>query len=70
MHVGRADPETAYVAVEDRAEHARRVELRQAQPLDVPAGSHQRGHLAIGQERVLGDRRVAAALEALHRATL
>ena len=33
--VGRAEAESAGVAVEDRAEDARRVEARQAQPLDV-----------------------------------
>jgi len=47
LDVGRPEPEAAGVAVEDRGEHARRVELRQAQPLHVPAGRHQRGHLAV-----------------------
>ena len=61
LHVGRAEPEHAGVAVEDRAEHARRVEARQAQPLDVAARRDQRGGLAVGQEAVVGDRREGAA---------
>ena len=35
LDVGRPEPEPAGVAVEDRPEHARRVEARQAEPLDV-----------------------------------
>ena len=44
-------------AVEQRAEHARRVGPREAQPLDRPVGRDQRADLAVGQERVVGDRR-------------
>ncbi len=42
LDVGRAEPEPARVAVEHRAEHARRVEPRQAQPLDVAARRDER----------------------------
>ena len=64
LDVGRAEPEAAGVAVEDRAEHARRVEARQAEPLDVPVRRHQRARLAVGQEGVLGDRRERARRDA------
>ena len=60
LDVGGAEPEAAGVAVEDRAEHARRVEARQAEPLDVPVRRHERAGLAVGQEAVLGDRRERA----------
>ena len=56
VHVGGAQPEGARVAVEHRAEHAGRVHPRQAHPLDVPAGRHQRRGLAVRQEAVVGDR--------------
>ena len=57
----RAEPERARAAVQDRAEHARRVHPRQAQPLDVPARRDERGRLAVGQEAVGVDRRERAA---------
>ena len=38
-----------------------RVHARQAQPLDVAARRDQRARLAVGQERVVGDRRERAA---------
>ena len=53
----------AGVAVEHRAEDARRVEARQAHPLDVAARRDQRADLAVRQERVVGDRRERAAAE-------
>ena len=56
---GRA--ESPRVAVEDRREHARAVHPRQAQPLHVAAGRHQRRRLAVGEKAVLGDRRKRTA---------
>ena len=53
----RAEPERAGLAVEQRAEHARRVEARHAQPVDRAVGRHQRARVAVGEKRVLGDRR-------------
>ena len=53
----------AGVAVEHRAEHARRVHPRQAEPLDVAVGRDERGRLAVRQERVVGDRGERAASE-------
>ena len=55
-----ADPEHAGIAVQDRPEHARRVEPRQAHPLDVAARRHQRARLAIREEGVVRDRRKRA----------
>ena len=52
-----ADAKPAGAAVEDRGEHARRVESRQAQPLDRAVGRHQRAGVAVGQEGVVGDAR-------------
>ena len=53
----RAEPEPARAAVEQRAEHAGRVEARDAQPVDRAVGSHERARMAIGEEGVVGDRR-------------
>ncbi len=61
VHVGRADPEQARVAVEQRAEHARRVHPRQAHPFHVAARSDQRAGLGVREEAVLGDRREGAS---------
>ena len=44
-------------AVEQRAEHARRVEARHAQPVDRAVGRDERAGVAVRQERVVGDRR-------------
>ena len=52
---GRTEPEEAGGAVEQRAEHARRVRPRQAEPLDRSVGRHERAHLAVGEERVIRD---------------
>src|SRR5205823_6181945 len=49
--------EPAGVAIEDRAEHARRVHARQAEPLHVAAWRYESGGFAVGQERVLTDAR-------------
>ena len=62
VHVVRAEPEPAGVPVQHRAEDARAVHLRQAHPLDRAARRHQRGDLAVGQERVVRDRRVGREL--------
>ena len=59
-HPGRAQPKAAGVAVEHRPEHARRVQARQAHPLDVAARRDQRAGLAVRQEAVVGDRRKRA----------
>ena len=64
LDVGRPEPEPAGVAVEDRPEHARRVEARQAEPLDVAVRRHERAGLAVRQEAVLGDRRERAGRDA------
>ena len=53
----RPEAERARLAVEQRAEHARRVEARDAQPVDRPVGRDQRARVAVRQERVVGDRR-------------
>ena len=54
--VGR-DPERSGAAVEQRAEDARAVEARQAQPLDRAVRRDQRAGVAVREERVVGDRR-------------
>ncbi len=53
----RAEAEEAGLAVEEAAEDARRVEARNAQPVDRAVGSDERTRVAVGQERVVGDRR-------------
>ena len=62
VHVVRAEPEPARIPVQHRGEDARAVHLRQAHPLDRAARRYQRGDLAIGQERVVRDRRVRREL--------
>ena len=52
----RAEPERACPAVEQRPEHARGVELRDAQPVDRAVGRDQGAGVAVGQEPVVGDR--------------
>ena len=63
LDAGRAEPEPAGVAVQQRAEHARRVHPRQAHPLDAAVGRDERGRLAVRQEPVVGDRRERAPAE-------
>ena len=53
----RTQPEAPCLAVEQRAEDARRVEARHAEPVDRSIGRDQRAGVAVGQERVVGDRR-------------
>ncbi len=53
----RTQPEGAGLTVEQRAEHARRVETRHAEPVDRAVRRDQRAGVAVGQERVVGDRR-------------
>ena len=55
--VDRREAKAAGVAVEHLApEHARPVDARQAQPLDVAVRTDEGADLAIGEEAVLGDR--------------
>ena len=65
--VGGADAKAARVTVENRAEHAGRVHARQTQPLDIAAGRDQRRRLAVGQKRVVADRRERADRDVLSR---
>ena len=56
------DPEgpeakTSGLPVEQAAEHARRVEAGHAEPVDRSIRGHERAGVAVGQERVIGDRR-------------
>ncbi len=53
----RGQAEVARLAVEQRAEHARCVEARHAQPADAPVGRDERAGVAVGDEAVVGDRR-------------
>ncbi len=59
----RAEAKGAGVTVEHGAEHARRVDPWQAHPLDVAARSDERHGLAIGEKRVVGDRRERASAQ-------
>ena len=70
VHAGRAEPEHAGVAVEDRAEDARRVHPRQAHPLDAAGRGDERRRLAVRQEAVVGDRGEGTPSEALRRQLL
>ena len=54
IHRPRAEP--SRMTVEDRREDARPVHLRQRQPLDVPVRRHERADLAVGEQRVVGNR--------------
>ena len=58
-HVDPERPEAkrARLAVEQRAEHAGRVEARNAEPVDRAVGRDQRAGVAVREERVVGDRR-------------
>jgi hypothetical protein len=56
-HVRRSQPEPSGVSIEHRREDARAVHPRQAHPLHTAARRDERAHLAIGYERVVGDRR-------------
>ena len=51
-----AEPEAARAAVEQGTEHARRVEPRDAQPVDRAVRGHERARVAVRQEPVVGDR--------------
>ena len=51
------EPKASGLPVEQAAEHARRVEAGHAEPVDRPVGGHERAGVAVGQERVIGDRR-------------
>ena len=56
------DAPAAGAAVEQRAEHRRRVEVRHAHPLDRAVGGDERAGVAVRQEAVVGDRRERRAL--------
>ena len=53
----RREPEEAGLAIEQAAEHARRVEARDAEPVDRAVRRDERARVAVGEERVLRDRR-------------
>ena len=53
----RTKAEVPGLAVEQRAEDARRVEPRNAEPADAPIGCDESTRVAIGEECVFGDRR-------------
>ena len=56
----RGDPVVAAaLPVEDRAEDARRVEVRAAVPVDRAVGAHERRRVEVADDPVLGDREVA-----------
>jgi hypothetical protein len=56
----RGDPVVAAATpVEDRAEHARRVEVGAAVPVDRPVRADQRGRVQVADDPVLGDRQIA-----------
>ena len=57
--VARPQAEVAGVAVEQRAEGARRVEAGEAEPLDRAVVGDEGGGVAIGEEPVAADRRKA-----------
>ena len=57
VHAVGADAPAAGAAVEHRGEHARRVEVGHAHPLDRAVGGDQRAGVAVRQEAVVGDRR-------------
>ncbi len=61
--IRRPQPEPAGPPVQDRSEYARAVHARQAHPLHVAAGRDQRGHLAVREETVVGDRREWASAQ-------
>ena len=50
---GRQPPATAPVAVEDRAEHTRRVKARRAEPVDGAVGAHQGTRAQITDQAVI-----------------
>ena len=53
----RAQAERARAAVQQRPEHAWRVEPREAQPVDRAVGGNERAGMAVRQKCVIGDRR-------------
>src|SRR5215211_6460544 len=53
----RSKPEVAGLTVQQAAEHTGRVEPRNAQPADRPIGRDQGARVAVGQKRIIRDRR-------------
>ena len=54
--VHRPGAKASRMPVEYRRKDRRPVHLGQRQPLDIPAGRHERAYLAVGQQSVVGDR--------------
>ena len=52
----RREPEMTRLPVQQRAEHARGVEARDAQPADAAVRRDERSRVAVREERVVGDR--------------
>ncbi len=63
--VGRSDRPMSGGVVEDPPEDGGRVEPGEAQPVDRAAPAHQRATSAVRQQRVVGDRQSAHALDSL-----
>ena len=53
----RTQPEVSRLAIEQRPEHAGRIEARHTQPPDATVGRDQRTRVAVGEECVVLDRR-------------
>src|SRR5205823_11330627 len=58
----RRDRPEAGVLVEQPGEHRGLVEPREAEPVDRAAPAHESGRVAVGEERVLRDRRICHGL--------
>ena len=54
-HAVRAHAPAARATIEHRSEDRRRVEVRQAHPLDRTVGGNERAGVAVGEEAVVGD---------------
>ena len=52
-----AEPEESRLSVEQATEDARCVEGRDTEPFDRSVGRHEGARVAVGEERVIGDRR-------------
>ena len=52
----RAESKHAGPAIEQSAEHARRIEPRNAEPVDRPVGRDESARMAVRKKRVVGDR--------------
>jgi hypothetical protein len=52
----RSDRPVAALVVQQPGEDRRRVEAREAEPVDRASTAHQRRRVAVGEQRVIGDR--------------